>query len=347
MMDQSRYRDKSYLVTYELTTDIFDMYNIKVDDVVPIRSVYMLYTDQGVKILKKINYGIDELQYINEVTNHIRSSGYPYIVSSMETVNGQCCLEKEGGIYVMLNLVEGREADFQNPIDLAMVSKSLCKLHKASSGIGHVIDKRNNLYKWIPQFKKRASDLIKFKEISELHELKTDFDRLYLDYADRYYEEAVKSIELLTMSAYERLCDGVSEKRNICHHDLAYHNILIDNDNNVFFVDFDNSILDLRVHDIANLIVKSIKHCNWDMEKAENIIQNYCSVDMLGRDELQVLYGFLTFPQDFYEISRQYYMKTKNWDEEDFISRLQRKAGYYCDRKLFLEEFKNKVEMRE
>ncbi|HBM79652.1 MAG TPA: CotS family spore coat protein, partial [Clostridiaceae bacterium] len=49
------------------------------------------------------------------------------------------------------------------------------------------------------------------------------------------------------------------------------------------------------------------------------------------------------FPQDFYDISRCYYMKTKNWDEYDFLSRLETKAGYYDDRKTFFNNFKQGI----
>jgi len=339
-MDLSRYRDKAYLVTYELTADMFDLYDIKVDDVVPIRSVYMLYTDKGVKILKKINYGIDELQFINSVMEHITGNGYKYVVPFMKTVEGSYYMEREDGIYVLLDLVEGREADFKNPIDLAMVSKALCKLHNSTRGLEKIIDKRNNLFTWIPDFKNRALDLLKFKEIAELHHIKSDFDNLFLKWVDIYHEQALKSIEILENSSYEELCRRVEEQKNICHHDLAYHNIIIDSESNVYFVDFDYCILDLRVHDLANLITKAIKGFNWDIEKAEDIIENYCSIDKISDEEFYVLYGLLSFPQDFYEVSRQYYMKTKNWDEEDFLSRLERKCSYYEDRKNFLEALK-------
>src|SRR5690554_851320 len=100
---------------------------MKVDDVVPIRSVYMIYTDKGVKILKKINYGLDELHFINSIMEHVTANGYNHVVSFMKSEDGSFYIEREDGIYVVLNLVEGREADYKNPIDLALVSKALCR----------------------------------------------------------------------------------------------------------------------------------------------------------------------------------------------------------------------------
>jgi CotS family spore coat protein len=342
-MDESRYRDKSYLVTYDLTTDIFDGFGVEVIDIIPIRSVYMLYTDKGVKILKRINYPLDELKFINSVVNSIKKDGYDFVVPFMETPNGQYYVKQGEGIYVMLDMIEGREVDFRNVFDIQSAAKALCMLHKSTRGVSDILDTRNNLYKWVDTFKRRIDDLYKFKEIAELHEIKSSFDDIYLSYFDSYFDEARESVKALEDSSYIKLCDEAKENTNICHHDLAYHNILMDSENNIHFVDFDYCIADIRLHDIANLIVKSIKHYRWDIDKALLIIQNYSEIDEITKEELEVLYGFLLFPHDFYEVSRQYYMKTKKWDESDFSSKIGRKAGYYEDRKEFLKNFRLKL----
>lgn len=338
ILDLSRYRDKAYLITYELTTDIFDAFGVQVDEIVPVRSVYIIDTNMGIKVLKKINYSLSELEFINSVINYISENGYPYAVPFMKTVDGGYYLKRDKDIYVMLDTVNGREADFQSPDDMAVASRTLCKFHKATEGFYNVIEKRNNLFLMIPKFIRHAEDIQRFKEIAEFHEIKTDFDELFLKYAECHYIEAEKAIELLQGSAYEKLCSQTLEKGNICHHDLDSHNIIIDG-GNAYFADFDNCMMDIRIHDLSNLITKSIKQFNWEFDMADCIISNYCAAGELSREEMEVMYGLLTFPQDFYEISRQYYMKTKKWDEDEFFLRLQRKSGYFEQRKLFLEKF--------
>lgn len=342
-MDLSRYRDKSYLVSYELTTDIFDSYDLAVEDIVPVRSVYILYTNKGIKILKKVDYGIEDLEFINIVINYIYENGYKYVVPFMKTIGGMYHIKRNDGIYVMLDLVEGREASFENPVDISNLSKALCSMHLSTRGIDSILEKRNRLYSWPVLFGKRTQNLLKFKEIAEMHEIKSEFDKVFLEYVDNYYSDALKSFKLINDLPYNEMCSMAYEQKNICHHDLAYHNILLDNDNKVYFVDFDYCILDLRIHDIANLIAKSIKHCNWDTEKARLILKSYSSIDKLEQVELKLLHAFLTFPQDFYEISSQYYMKTKNWDEDVFLSRLIRKSGYLEDRREFLYNMSNMI----
>jgi hypothetical protein len=59
----------------------------------------------------------------------------------------------------------------------------------------------------------------------------------------------------------------------------------------------------------------------------------------LDRKELEVLHALLTFPQDFYSISRDYYTRRKEWEEEVFVDRFKRKLEFKEDREDFLAEF--------
>lgn len=342
-MEQSRYRDKAYLVTYELTTDIFEAFNLLVDDIVPVRSVYMLFTDKGVKVLKKINYDFAELEFINHVLEYVRTKGFKNAVGFLKTLDGNYYIKRDDGIYTVLDIPDGREANFQDSSDISKVAMAICCFHKATAGIGFVMEKRTNLYKWIPVFERRVHELSKFKEIAEFHEIKTGFDRLFLEYIDVYHEDALKSVELLKSSAYEKLCHNTLLDGNICHHDLAFHNTIVDCESEVHFLGFDACMLDLRIHDIGNLIVRAVKNSGWGIETAQIILQSYSEVEVLSIEELETLYAFLVFPQDFYDISRSYYMKTKNWEEEDFLTKLQVKTDYCSDRKRFLENFKDLI----
>ena len=51
----------------------------------------------------------------------------------------------------------------------------------------------------------------------------------------------------------------------------------------------------------------------------------------------------LTFPEDFYTISKDYYTRRKDWDESVFLDRLKRKSNYKEDRQEFLEKFKDNL----
>ncbi|MBZ4663961.1 MAG: CotS family spore coat protein [Caloramator sp.] len=334
-----KFRDKVYLSTYMLDTELFDRYNFLVEDAVPIRSVFILKTNEGLKILKKIDYNLEELEYIYEALNHIRRI-YPYVINFKQSIEGKPYVEYQGGIYVVLDLIEGRECIYENPVDLIGASKALAKLHSASEGI-KVKDIRNNLYKMEANIIKKIKELNMCRDFAKLHLNKSAFDKLFLEYADYYIDEAKQALNKLQDSEYRRLC---RERYVLCHHDLAHHNIIVDNEDNYYFVDFDYAVVDLPYHDLCNLITKAIKHNMWNIDMADTVLQGYRSINNLKKDELEVLYAYLLFPQDFYDITISYYMKTRGWEEDEFFEKLKRKAEYKDDRERFLKDFKELIE---
>ena len=58
---------------------------------------------------------------------------------------------------------------------------------------------------------------------------------------------------------------------------------------------------------------------------------------------MNVLAAYLMFPQEFYDVATAYYMKTRNWEEEEFLDKLMRKLSYKDDREAFLKDMKERL----
>ncbi|ADK13293.1 MULTISPECIES: CotS family spore coat protein [Clostridium] len=335
-----RYGEKKYLTKYDLCTKLFDRFDLKVYDVVPVRSVYMISTDKGEKILKKVDYTLDELKFIYNVLNYVRTK-FPRIINFVKNKAGEIYTIWDGDMYCIMDTVNGTECNFSNPIELNIAAEGLGEFHLASEGFKTGIYNKSNNGKLIDSFKRRIQEMEFFKNIANIHEKKTEFDEIFIKNWSYYIEEIEKSIILLQQSHYYKLCSE-EDKVVVCHHDLAYHNILI-NENQAYFIDFDYAIIDLKVHDLCNFINKVIKNFAFDIDKTNSIINSYCNKNNLSRRELEVLYAMLDFPNDFYTIARDYYSKRKEWEEEVFLDRLKRKTRYKEDRKEFLQEFRDKI----
>ena len=331
-----RYRDKAYLSNYTLDTSLFDKFDFLVEEVTPIRSVYILKTNKGMKVLKKVLYGIDELNFIYDSLNYIRED-YKNIINFSLSVNNVPYVEDETGIYVVLDIINGRECIFENPVDLRNVSKHLAKLHLAGENIETFHEKRFKAGKIVDKYYRAVDNIKKYKEIANMHVNKKDFDKLFLSYADYYIGCLYNSIEAIENSKYTKYSRN---KYVLCHHDLAHHNIMIDEKNNVYFLDFDYCVIDLPMHDISNLTIKAIKNNRWDIDIFKNIIKNYTEEKELSKEEMDILYGYLSFPKDFYEIATNYYYRNKDWEEDEFLEKLKRKAEYKDDREKFLKNYK-------
>lgn len=343
-----RYKDKAYLSRYDLDINLFSEFDLVVDDVIPVRKVFILNSDKGNKVLKKISCTEEELEFINCGIEHIKLNNFTRIIQFEKTKQRNICLHWNDELYCIMNLVEGRECEYNNPVDVALASRALANLHVASKGIMRdeefvkILAKNPSRYlcgKAIESFNERLKEIVFFKEMVALYENKSEFDYIFLQHEKHYEGNIMQSIKGLKQSEYHKICkeDG---RVAFCHHDLAHHNILIDKEE-VHFLDFDYSIVDLRIHDICNFINKVIKEFAYDIEKCHSILREYSNISPLDQREIQVLYEMLSFPEDFYSIVRDYYTRKKQWSEDVFLSKLKRKIGYEKDREEFLSAFKD------
>ena len=53
-MNKFRYIDKKILCSYDLSEEFFKELGVEVYDIIPLRKVFVIFTDKGKKILKKI-----------------------------------------------------------------------------------------------------------------------------------------------------------------------------------------------------------------------------------------------------------------------------------------------------
>ncbi|MEG0775654.1 CotS family spore coat protein [Clostridium sp.] len=343
MLD-SKNKERETLSRYDLDLKLLNNYDFVVSDVIPVRKVFILVTNKGNKILKRVEYNLAHLEFINSIIEHLRGQGFCNVMNYERNKKGDIYTQWKESTYVVMKLVEGRECEFNNPVELSIVTNTLAKMHLASKGFNIKIHQGRYVYgDLVEKFQHKLQELKTFKTMVLTYENKSDFDKIFLNHVDKFIEDMKKSIDIIKGSKYYELLEE-KDKFAICHHDLAYHNILMDNDE-ASFIDFDYAIVDLRVHDLCNFINKVVKNFAYDFEKLKDIIGEYNKVSLLDPRELDVLYGMLWFPDGFYSISKDYYCKRKLWGENSFNYKLAKKVENLHEREEMLRKFKESYEL--
>ncbi|WP_040210565.1 CotS family spore coat protein [Clostridium polynesiense] len=341
----TKYIDKKNLCYYDLDVRLFRKFNLEVFDIVPLRSIFILHTEEGKKILKRLDFPISRLKFIVKALNFI-SSKFNRIISFETAADGELYVLWEDSLYVLLNVVEGRECQVTNPVDIQLAASALGEMHAASHGIFEFFQRDTvdgagdniTLFKYPEVLEKSRAMLKDIKLQVSKYRYKSEMDEMFLKEADFNIEELNECISLMEECSYKSICGDV-DKISLCHNDLAHHNILI-HEEKAFLLDFDFSTIDLKIKDLSNLIIKSIKNYDYNMEIAKNIIKEYSKYHAISKDEFKVMYIMLKFPEDFVSITRNYYLKQKDWEEEVFINRFRKKIEYTPSKMSFLKEFK-------
>ncbi|WP_459480085.1 CotS family spore coat protein [Clostridium saccharoperbutylacetonicum] len=343
-MNKLKYSEKNYLCEYDLSLRFFEDLGVKVNDIVPLRKVFVIYTEEGNKILKKVNCNIDRINLISDSLDYVKKS-YGNVVTYNKFKDGLCYKLWKDQIYVVMDILDGREASFTNPIEIDLCAENIALMHKGSKGLREYLKKKYNKdfldISLKNKIQKAYDELTYMKKLINSFKYQNQFDKLFMDNVDKYLLEIKEVQAELENSKYEALRSD-ENMICLCHNDLAYHNFLTKNDE-ISIIDFDYMTLDLRVMDIENFITKSIKNAAFDIEKMLACINGYEKILTLKQEEKELLYILIKFPRDFYTISRAYYYKRKKWDYEVYLNRFETKLSNEKFRYEFLKLYKNRV----
>lgn len=339
-MNKARYVDKEILCDYNLNEEFLSKLSLNIEEVIPLRKVFILITDEGKKILKITDSKEDRIEFINKSLNYIRER-YEEVLTYHAKENGEIIYKNKNKSYVVLDLIEGREATFTNPIEVDLCTKSIASMHLASIGLEDSLGKeliKDNYGVYLPQFLKESKEeLLDIKKFVKRLRFKSEFDEIFMDKVDSYVNEIGKSQELLAMLDYNKILKDYS-KKVLCHNDLAHHNFIVDGDK-MKLIDFDFAKIDARGVDIANYALKAIKHNCYDMNKFKSILDSYSKVSELDKDDIKLIYSIFNFPRDFHSVSTDYYYKQKRWEYEVFLDRFKDKMELEIYRQEFIDNF--------
>lgn len=316
-------------------------YDFTVERIDKVKNSYKVITSQGVYSLKTIKYEFPHFYFILSAIKHLQKNGFTDIPKFI--LNNR---KKEFGLidkkYVYLTeWIPSRLSNFDNPIELSLVSTELAKLHKLSSGfnITENMKPRIGWFSWENVFETRKNEILDFQNRIYQKAHKSDFDLLYLDNINLEIKRAEKSIEGLKKNNYIKVMEREVFRRGFCHHDYANHNILVDNNGGLKIIDFDYCILDSHLHDFSSLLIRSMKNGKWSERKADLILYSYEKMFEIEKKELPIVREFMRFPQEFWQIGLQVYWEQQPWGEEFFLNKLERYLEDSDEKNKFIDSY--------
>lgn len=327
--------------------EIERQFNLEIENIKPSKGVYCLKSKEGLRCLKKINYGPQKLLFVYGAKEHLIKNGFKSVDKYYLNIDGEPYALVNEDLYTLSEWLEGRECDFHNLEDVKLASKTLAKLHEASKGYDPPENSKlkSDLGRWPNLMKKRVKSLDKMRDMSRKKTNKSEFDLIYIKSMEFYKEMGKIAHKTLEESNYNELCDIAERDKSFCHHDYTYHNIIIDKEDNVNIIDFDYSKREIRAFDVSNFMIKVLKRVDWNFDYAKGILDSYNEVSPLRDDEYKVLLAYLQFPQRYWRLANRYYYNEVNWGQNTFSKKLQNiidEKDKYLD---FLEVFRKEYNL--
>jgi CotS family spore coat protein len=316
---------------------ILSGFGLKFIDSVPTRKVFHIMTPFSEFALKPTRLTPRELSFIQSAVTHLKGCGLP-VAALTPTVNGDLSISYRSHRYILMPWFPGREADFNRQRELLFGVKIMARIHRDGGGFfPKTFPEGRFLWgRWPGRFASRLCQLREFYSMG-LGKKET-FDRLYRRYLSDFYRQGEYALEYLSATDYLEISAAEEYRGYLCHHDLSDRNLLL-NPENCCLLDFDYCLSDLRLHDLANLMLRILRHDDWQWERARWLLMVYHRQYPMTTEHLQILHAFLSWPQDFWQIGLQYYIERQPWPMSRFLKSLHRRIKDEPARQYFLTHF--------
>lgn len=278
------------------------------------RAVYKVSHGSKNYCLKKVYFPEEELLFVYSAIEwmHRYNIKVPRILPTLESNR---FVNYENMLFILTPWIEGCKCDYDNPIHVTRSTENLSLMHHHSSKFFPILgsDNREKFDNVYDTTEKRFNQLLECSNLA--FKYKDKFSKYFLSHFDANLNTAKNILTLSCTINHNNL------QKNLCHLDYVNKNIILDNNNNVWVIDFDKCRIDYRVHDIGYFMRRYLRRDNtsWDVKKAIECIEIYEGINPLNLDEHKYILCYIGFPQKFWKISRDYYRNIKRCNKNSFF----------------------------
>lgn len=303
------------------------------------RAVYKLINNENTFCLKKVYYDEERLLFIYSVMEWFSRNeiNLPKLLPSKDCGR---FVKANDMLFMLSPWVSGEKCDFDNVNHVLLSIDNLAKMHNCSRNFkaieGSLIKTGfDSLY--ISTLKHFNKILLSFNLANKLKH-KDKFSSLFLDIFDENIFLAKTSLEISNSIRNENL------SKSLCHGDYVNKNILID-DNKIYVIDFDKALLTYSMYDLCYFMRRLLKRSkiNWDIELTRKILKTYNSISPINEDDFRYIFAYLSFPQKYWRLSKDYYSNIKKCNKKIFLDSLKEVAQSTSYQINFVKEFKDLV----
>ncbi|SHF07585.1 CotS family spore coat protein [Clostridium fallax] len=329
---------KHILSEYNLIDPKLEQIKIKNSD--KPRAVYKVISkDNKTYCLKKVYYNKEQLLFVYSALEWIDKNGLN-VPKFLPTKKGSRYVSYNNMLFILTPWIDGVKCDYDNIEHIKNISKTLAHLHKVTKKFtpikGSLVKQGyENIYISI---NKHFNRLLSCNNLAFNNDDK--FSKLFISTFDDNISLAQISMNTASLINFNNLTTS------LCHGDYVNKNILIDSSSKLWLIDFDKCALDFVAHDISYYLRRLLRRDTtaWDVDLALTCIKNYNSINPLTIDDLRYIIAYLSFPQKYWKISKDYYNNISKCNKNSFYNLLSKTTEKTEFQIKFIKSFSKRLE---
>lgn|GEM_PF-35319 len=354
--------------------EVLKCYPLKVYNIYRARGAYLLETDCGLKLFKCFEGSRNRAMFEHNVKEHLYKHGYNNTDLYVKTLDNDIMAEDQSGYrYIIKNWFLGEECNLKELSQIEKASANLARLHVILRNVEFSAEQTAyNTADNLPEtFNKRNRELKRVKSYIRDKRQKNEFEMIYLNLYEEFYEQGLEAAKKLQASDYIQLAEDAVRRKTVCHGNYTYHNILMLKNKNegmlkagllygaggmpavsaadmsfggwdaIATTNFEKAHIGLQITDLYHFIRKVMEKNDWDILYGSGIIEAYDRIRPISARELKILYILLLYPEKFWKITNFYFNGKKAWVSSRSIQKLSSIGAQNPKREMFLRRLES------
>jgi CotS family spore coat protein len=314
----SEFELKKYILKEYILEDA-SIYQIKFKDTDKQRAVYKIEYDDKYYCLKKVYYSKDELRFVYSSIEWLYrfNLNVPRI---LPTSSGNRYVLFNDMLFILTPWIQGEKCNYDNYGHVIDSARTLGNMHATGKNFYPITGSKLRLgYDDIyMEMSRHFNQLLNYSNLA--FKYGDAFSKLYIENFEMCINLAKLSIESASRINFNFL------NKSLCHLDYVNKNIIFDNENRLWIIDFDKCKLDYCAHDISYFLRRIMKRdsTNWNLQLLMDCLETYEEIMPLSIDEYWYILSYLSFPQKQWRLLRDYYNNINICNKTAFVGLLEK-----------------------
>lgn len=264
--------------------------------------LWKMSSSKGTFGVKAVPFDSQRIEYIYQINQHLLQAGFPGVTAMLITVHGRPYFEDDNGrCYYVYQWIQGHNYRFNPKKNQLQAITKLAELHQTAVGFfPQGITAPERWGQWPEKCHDRAMEINSWLQAGSVVNAEDEGWREIYEHGPYFLEEALMATDMISSPEYQEVTEREQTKGTFCHRDYAPRNLLVGSDQKIHIIDFDYSINDIRLYDLARFLQIVVSKYQWDWEVGRELLAEYHRIRPLQPAEQYVLAANLWFPRKFW-----------------------------------------------
>lgn len=306
-------------------TSVLSQYPVTLRTTRKVRGALLCDTKEGLYLLQEYRGTQTRLTAEAALLSYLTENGMVHTDQIIKNEKEELLSKNEDGTgYVLKVWYPWPECSVNSVGDLGQAVNSLARLHvymrRVPAGTMEIVASQSGL---LAQYEKHNRELrrvraylVRKKKKSVLEQfIQKSFDSMYRQAADVEKKVSASGIELLEAQA--------KKEGHLIHGAYHQHNVLI-GPGQTAAVNFEQFRVGCQIEDLYQFLRKIMEKHNWNKDLGKRLIHEYCRIQNLSPEELQLLGFMIAYPEKYWKQVNFYFNNSKSWISEKNIEKIKK-----------------------